>query len=123
MHILKSALYGTSVVVAAGARDSNVYVWRKKVPSGRSTREFTMATLAGHSGWVWSLASERDHRPHLLCSGSWDRSIKIWDISVGQCAVTIEYVLIRNQRGSMFPPLDNHPYYNRVALDTVQEYV
>lgn len=102
MHILRSEMYGTSRVVAGGARDTIVYVWRKRPPSAsrerpgksgvRRMREFTMTTLTGHKGWVWSLASERDYRPQLLCSGSWDRTIKIWDVSVGECVVTIEYV-------------------------------
>lgn len=102
VHILRSQLHGTSRVIAGGARDANVYVWRKRPPSGsregviesgiRRMREFTMATLTGHKGWVWSLASERDHRSQLLCSGSWDHTVKIWDVSVGECVVTIEYV-------------------------------
>ena len=102
VHILRSDMYGASTIVAAGARDSTVYVWRKRPssseargsPNQRRMREFTMATLNGHKGWVWSLISERDYRPQLLCSGSWDRSIKVWDVSVGECAATIEYVTI-----------------------------
>lgn len=99
VHILKSSeMHGASVVVAAGSRDTSVYVWRKRATQEgsestqrrKSMRNFTMATLNGHKGWVWSLASERTYRPHLLCSGSWDRHVKIWDVSVGECAATIE---------------------------------
>lgn len=99
VHILNSEMHGAQTVVAAGSRDTGVYIWRKRSSSsesmtssssGRSMREYTMATLNGHTGWVWSLASERDYRPQLLCSGSWDHDIKIWDVSVGECVATIK---------------------------------
>ena len=93
MHILHSEMYGASTVVAAGSRDTAVYIWKQRSSEGssrRTMRGYTMATLNGHTGWVWSLASERDYRPQLLCSGSWDRSVRIWDISVGECAASIE---------------------------------
>ena len=100
VHILNSELHGASTIVAAGSRDTSVYIWRKRPSTegvasssggggGRRMRECTMATLAGHTGWVWSLASEREFRTQLLCSGSWDHHIRVWDISVGECVTQI----------------------------------
>jgi hypothetical protein len=43
-------------------------------------------TLTGHSGHVRSLAVLPDGR---LCSGSYDNTIKIWDVSTGECARTL----------------------------------
>ena len=91
VHILHSDMHGASTVVAAGSRDTAVYICRQRPQASdtRNMRAYTMAKLPGHNGWVWSLASERDHRPHLLCSGSWDHSVKVWDVSAGMCATTI----------------------------------
>ena len=41
-------------------------------------------------GWVWSLASDGEHRPQLLCSGAWDNQIKVWDVTVGKEVVNIK---------------------------------
>lgn len=88
---------GGGVVVAGGCRDTFVYIWRQRhvdtagedAGGGRSMRDTIKATLKGHRGWVWSLATDRKHRPNLLCSGSWDHDVKIWDISTGDVACTI----------------------------------
>lgn len=99
VHILNSELYRASTIVAAGSRDTSVYIWRKRPSTegvastggseGRKMRQCTMATLRGHTGWVWSLASERDFRSQLLCSGSWDHHVRVWDVSVGECVTEI----------------------------------
>jgi WD40 repeat protein len=47
-----------------------------------------VSTLEGHSDWVnsiaWSLDGSR------LASGSWDKTVRIWDPATGQCASTLE---------------------------------
>ncbi len=93
---------GGGAVVAGGSRDTLVYVWRQRRVDGasgdesgsgtrRSMRDTIKATLKGHGGWVWSLATDRHYRPNLLCSGSWDHNINVWDINTGQCACTIRW--------------------------------
>lgn len=91
---------GGGTVVAAGARDTCIYIWRQRhaerarevgvASGGRSMRQSVKATLSGHRGWVWSLASDREYRPNLLCSGSWDSDVRLWDISTGELVSTIE---------------------------------
>ena len=41
-------------------------------------------------GWVWSLASDGEHRPQLLCSGAWDQQIKVWDVTVSKEVANIK---------------------------------
>ncbi|GLA41111.1 hypothetical protein AnigIFM63309_008958 [Aspergillus niger] len=40
-----------------------------------------LQTLEGHSDWVWSVAFSQDG--HILASGSYDRTIKLWDTATG----------------------------------------
>ena len=55
VRILHPELHGASALIAAGSRDSSVYVWRKRVggdeegsAGGRSMRSFTGAVMSGH---------------------------------------------------------------------------
>lgn len=74
-----------------------MYVWRRRLEGrgqeeggteemeggGRQMRSATRAALHGHLGWVWSVMSEPS-RPALLCSGGWDHTVRLWDVSVGK---------------------------------------
>lgn len=53
VHLLHPSLYGTDAVIAAGSRDSNVYLWRRRSGEGegegtRTMRSFTSQSLSGH---------------------------------------------------------------------------
>ena len=52
MHMMFPMLHGATGLVAAGSRDSCVYVWRRRKPSAgdedRQMRMNTMYTLDGH---------------------------------------------------------------------------
>lgn len=37
-------------------------------------------------GWIWSLASMDD----MLCTGSWDTYIKLWDLQAG-CSLVSQF--------------------------------
>ncbi|KAI9767962.1 MAG: hypothetical protein M1840_005274 [Geoglossum simile] len=47
-----------------------------------------LQTLEGHSDWVRSVAFS--HNSAWLASGSYDRSVKIWDASSGECLQTLK---------------------------------
>ena len=47
-----------------------------------------VATLAGHSSWVWSVAVFPDGR-HIV-SASVDKTLKVWDVATGKCVATLE---------------------------------
>ena len=52
VHILNPSLHGTGAVIAAGSRDSLVYIWRKRSDDAkegsRAMRSFTTQTLSAH---------------------------------------------------------------------------
>lgn len=84
LHMLHSEQFGDGALIAAGSRDTAIYIWSRHprtLEQGPVLREYTMAKLMGHRGWVWSLASEKDYRPQIMCSGSWDRLVKVWDVT------------------------------------------
>jgi WD40 repeat protein len=93
VKIIHPEISGTQAMVVAGSRDFRIYIWRKRsssetVSSTRSIRKYITADLKGHNGWVWCLASA-SHSPNILCSGSWDHDIKLWDIRIQDCMTTI----------------------------------
>ncbi|XP_030052800.1 F-box/WD repeat-containing protein 9 [Microcaecilia unicolor] len=65
---------------ASGSRDRKVNIWDMR-KLGQEEEKVLVKSLGvehneTHKGWVWSLAS----RGNILCSGSWDSTIKLWDM-------------------------------------------
>ncbi|MBO3462317.1 serine/threonine protein kinase [Aetokthonos hydrillicola Thurmond2011] len=59
-----------------------------KVPSLSSNNFLQQRTLLGHSGWVTSIAISPDSK--ILASGSWDNTIKLWNLATGEQIRTLQ---------------------------------
>lgn len=70
----------TGTIVAAGTMDNKIVVWNKSNPT-------VAYKLTGHLGNVNSIAFTQDSK--YLVSGSQDKTIKVWDLSVKSVLHTI----------------------------------
>ncbi|KAM9313072.1 F-box/WD repeat-containing protein 9 [Gastrophryne carolinensis] len=63
----------------SGSRDRNVILWDLNQLGKKKTKCKVLGTekTGTHKGWAWSLAA----CDNLVCSGSWDSTMKIWDIA------------------------------------------
>jgi len=73
--------------VATGDANGNIYLWRVSDSQ-------PLLRLQGHQGWVRSVRfypvqPESQNSP-LLLSSSYDKTMKLWDISTGSCLKTFE---------------------------------
>jgi WD40 repeat protein len=57
-------------------------------PTLTSTIRLTVATLSGHTHYVYSVAFSPDGK--ILASGSWDNTIKLWDVATGREVRTLK---------------------------------
>ncbi|PWA81015.1 coatomer alpha subunit [Artemisia annua] len=85
-NIAVLCLAATGNLVFSGSADTNICVWRRE----EGGEHKCMYVLSGHSGPVKCLAvdmnrgSRMGERSCTLYSGSFDRSVKIWRVSIGK---------------------------------------
>lgn len=46
-----------------------------------------LKVLSGHTGWVWAVSFSPDGQ--ILASGSYDETIKLWNVHTGECLKTL----------------------------------
>ena len=67
--------------LASGSWDGTVRLW--DVATGEA-----IATLEGHTDWVFSVSFSPDGA--TLASGSWDDTVRLWDVATGEAIATLE---------------------------------
>ncbi|XP_020906927.1 F-box/WD repeat-containing protein 9 [Exaiptasia diaphana] len=81
----------------SGSRDRSVGVWDLSLLKDKGDEDRALVNhLDGHKGWVWCLASDPTGASRV-CSGSWDNSIKIWDLE----SRNIEMTTIREHKAAV----------------------
>lgn len=92
------AISQDGTLLASGGWDQEVLVWnasgsfappvgsKRKAPSSASENAVPKFTLKGHSQVVTALHFGAPERyPYTLLSGSWDSSLRVWDIVAASC--------------------------------------
>lgn len=64
--------------LVSGSIDQTLRVWRVRLADGVGAASECVCVCRGHAGSVDCLALSPDSR--RLCSGSWDRNVKIWSV-------------------------------------------
>ena len=85
----RSTNLGVDIFPGVVKANSSVVVESTSQPQVISNRfiENPLQTLAGHSDWVWSVAYSPDGQ--TLASGSWDKTIKLWNVKTGNLRQTL----------------------------------
>ncbi|KAK3755305.1 hypothetical protein QZH41_014611 [Actinostola sp. cb2023] len=82
---------------ASGSRDRSIGIWDLSSLKEKGDEDRALVNhLDGHRGWVWCLASD-PRGSSRICSGSWDKSIKIWDLE----SRNVEMATIREHRAAV----------------------
>ena len=75
----------SDVVLAAATGDGSVRLFDMTRPGDRP-----LAVLAGHTAETYSVDWNM-HLKDLICSASWDKSVRVWDTAVGTSTLTAQH--------------------------------
>jgi WD40 repeat protein len=80
-------------MLASGSFDNTIRLWQDETENiGEGERNLSpirnTLSFIGHGNWVWGIAYSPDGK--ILASGSSDRTVKLWDISTGNCLTTLQ---------------------------------
>ena len=82
-------------LLASGSDDNTVRLWdvatarhASATPLPSRQPDTCLATLEGHTGWIWSVCFHPSGQ--LLASGSFDTTIRLWDVSRHHCLATLQ---------------------------------
>jgi WD40 repeat protein len=87
--ITTAALSLDGNLAATAGRDNTIRIWNldKNTPQNntqqKNTQQKNPVVLEGHYDWVRSIALTMDSK--FIVSGSWDMSVRVWNIRSGQC--------------------------------------
>ncbi len=84
---VNSALNPDSAVLATGDTNSEIWLWQTAFSAVAGDIKSHISTFRGHQNWVCSVAFSPDGT--RLVSGSADRTIRLWDVSTGECLETL----------------------------------
>jgi photosystem II stability/assembly factor-like uncharacterized protein len=73
-------------IIASGGQDAVIRIW-KTDELGLGTLNPPAEELQGHGAWVWDLALSADGQ--TLASASADRTIRVWDVELGESLSTL----------------------------------
>ena len=67
-------------LVVSGSRDRGINIWNiEDVVEGLTRPRYKLPDA--HKGWVWSFSSCKSNSSTDLVSGSWDNTVKFWQVS------------------------------------------
>ena len=71
-----------SKFIASGSSDKKVILWKKnnEENNNNNNKYILFFTFEGHSDKVTSVAFSNNNNNKFIVSGSWDKTIKIWEI-------------------------------------------
>ena len=98
--VLSVSFHPTLPIWATSSADKTAKLWRLSPDNLSAT---CVATLEGHSRWVWQVAFHPTLP--LLATASWDNTAKLWCLSLDNSAVTCVATLVGHRK----------PWYHRIV--------